>query len=73
MPPPMAQSTFDDINSELFNAYEETSQESMKVVAEEVQSKKTLVEMMMLTTTSHQLSIPELAVMVHGKTQILIP
>jgi len=37
MPPPMTQSTFDDITVN-FNVYEETSQESMRAAAEEVQS-----------------------------------
>jgi hypothetical protein len=40
MPPPMAQTSFDDINCAVHNAYVETTQESMKKAAEEVRAKR---------------------------------
>ena len=36
MPPPMAQTTFDDLNSDLYNAYVQTAQESMTEAAKTV-------------------------------------
>ena len=41
MPPPMSQTSFDDTNCSVHNAYVDTCQESMKKAAKEVREKRT--------------------------------